>query len=73
MAGLFDQAGAKGLLLSNLQVDENLSLRFDGEAPAFPTATAAATAADAADACLLDITALTGMRSCCCCCCCCWT
>ncbi|XP_026193484.1 uncharacterized protein LOC34619226 [Cyclospora cayetanensis] len=59
MASLFDQAGAKGLLLSNLQVDESLSLRFDGEAPAFPVAAAAATpaaatAAAAANACIVD-------------------
>ncbi|KAL8273151.1 hypothetical protein Esti_002909 [Eimeria stiedai] len=58
MAGLFDQAGAQGLLLSNLQVDESLSLRFDGEAPAFPTATAASTAAAAADICPVDPSAL---------------
>ncbi|KAL8425562.1 hypothetical protein Efla_007331 [Eimeria flavescens] len=58
MAGLFDQAGAKGLLLSNLQADESLSLRFDGEAPAFPAATAASTAAAAADACVLDCAVL---------------
>ncbi|KAL8433417.1 hypothetical protein ACSSS7_003899 [Eimeria intestinalis] len=60
MAGLFDQAGAKGLLLSNLQVDERLSLRFDGEAPAFPAATAASTAAAAADSCPIDPNALAG-------------
>ncbi|PHJ17876.1 ccaat-box dna-binding subunit related protein, partial [Cystoisospora suis] len=33
---MFDQAGAKGLLLANLEVDGNLKMKFDGDSPAFP-------------------------------------
>ncbi|KEP60214.1 UNVERIFIED_CONTAM: hypothetical protein HHA_288930 [Hammondia hammondi] len=37
ISGMFDQAGAKGLLLANLEVDTSLRMKLDGECRAFPT------------------------------------
>ncbi|PFH32162.1 hypothetical protein BESB_021030 [Besnoitia besnoiti] len=37
ISGMFDQAGAKGLLLANLEVDTSLRMKLDGERRAFPT------------------------------------